>query len=481
MSKKILPIIAVVGASALVVGISNTPIQEDKKENFIQHINSFENEVEKYSDVTDSKLTSTVLNKYNLTIEENLDDVINQDLTEFDENLETENENYNSDISAENLNENEYHTIVEENLQQEEIEKFSTLYSLSNDIENSCDDFCELKEEITSAIIETQNLINKVQQKELELTNEQRLFITEQAQQLKNLGRQLSSITTELSFNLSDLNQIMSTNNENIDSLSLKYLVVLDNLVNGNEMLQSGLSSLNLINQMFNMRNNNIPSNNQGRVLYGFRHNDNPPVVKDYYIDENGDLIQNKQENTSQNNEENLNENNSIEVAEENKSNIDTYDNPLLNSNLDTYNNKHLPRNIDSFFNTALLDNEFMYGNGNYGYGVNGYAMNNPYMHGYANYEKNTSNGVNGNYNTQDNVAKNNNERNNKKQEKEKKRFKLKKNIDTFKDENEPDIKTKLGNIKNSITGFFGKFKKSDLDDKIENPITRHNLDQDQY
>ena len=34
---------------------------------------------------------------------------------------------------------------------------------------------------------------------------------------------------------------------------------------------------------------------------------------------------------------------------------------------------------------------------------------------------------------------------------KEKRRIKLKKNIDTFKDENEPDIRTKLGNIKNII------------------------------
>ena len=57
----------------------------------------------------------------------------------------------------------------------------------------------------------------------------------------------------------------------------------------------------------------------------------------------------------------------------------------------------------------------------------------------------------------------------------EKKRFKLQKNIDTFKDENEPDIKTKLGNIKNSITEFFGKFKSSGLDDKIDNPVYRYN------
>ena len=162
--------------------------------------------------------------------------------------LSSLNETDNSNETIENskvVTESNDNTLeVETN---ENLEQISTLFSLSSDIEDSCDDFCELKENITKAIAETQNLINKVQLKEIELTNEQRLFITEQAQQLKNLGRQLSNITTELSFNLSDLNTLMANNNQDMDNLSLKYLVVLDNLINGNEMLQSGLSSLNLI------------------------------------------------------------------------------------------------------------------------------------------------------------------------------------------------------------------------------------------
>lgn len=486
MIKKILPIIALIGTSALVVGTTNNDITP-KKENFINYINSFHEDVTSYASVNTSNLTKTALQKYALSIgDEELNNFLTDNLNTLEEvennaSLQ-ENENeiekinvYNSEDTVENIKdiesskniENIENNIssIENNIENDpEIQQISTLYSLSNDIEDSCGDFCELKEDIAEAIVETQNLIKKVQDKELELSPEQRLFITEQAQQLKNLGRQLSNVTTELSFNLSDINQIMTANNGNLDSLSLKYLVVLDNLVNGNEMLQSGLSSLNLINQMFNMNNSNIPSNNQGRVLYGFQQNNNPPIVKDYYIDENGNMI----ENNSNNQEETKIPFENTPIEEEKTKNIDTYKNSQLNSNLDTYNNNNLPHNIDSFFNTALLDNDFMYGNGYNGYGTNGmYGNLNPYNQYHNNNLNNTTNSDNQNTNTQQIE----NQENTPKKEIRKKR--LKKNIDTYKDENEPDIKTKLGNIKSSISNFFKKFKKSDLQDNIENPIYR--------
>ncbi len=484
MSKKILPIITLLGTSALIVGATLQPAEE-KKEAFIQNINSFKNEVAKYTSLNESNLTINALNKYTLSLQDNLDDLAEQNLTSINESpLETseispqaeENTNETTEVldenNAENISKEEGNLITEEN------ERISTLYSLSDDIEDSCDDFCELKEEITKAIVETQNLINKIQEKEIQLTNEQRIFITEQAQQLKNLGRNLSNITTELSFNLSDINQIMATNNGEIDNLSIKYLVVLDNLINGNEMLQSGLNSLNLINQMFNMQANNVPSNNTGRVLYGFRHNNNPPIIKDYYFDENGKMIENNEQNT-QEELKNIETNENNEMVNNKTTNIDTYKNTNLNSNLDTYNNNNLPQNIDSFFNTALLDNEFMYGNKNYGYGyggMNGMYNKNPYLQGYSNYEQNqTTNGITNNKNTQNDGFENAKNTNDNKTNRGKNGFKFKKNIDTFKDENEPDIKTKLANIKNSITGFFTKFKKNGLDDKIDNPVYKYN------
>lgn len=514
--KKILPILSIVAASALIVGCSTD--MTTKKETFINNLNAFKQDVNDYAQLNESKLTKTALNKYKLSIEsnnlQNLNDITNSNMssaeiieqgtennTSLEENEEIQpsiDENLNEiahesyEETQESLNNEEDYQDEENNSAEEEfdttaenlniIEKtdnttqsqISTLYSLSSDIEDSCDEFCELKEDITNAIVETQNLIQKIQNKELELTREQRMFITEQSTQLKSLGRQLSNITTELSLNLSDLNQIMATNGQDIDNLSLKYLVVLDNLVNGNEMLQSGLSSLNLINQMFNMRSGSVP-NNHGRILYGFKNNDNPPVIKDYFIDENGELVENKQEDSSYTQEtENSETQQENENKTENTTNIDTYKNSLLASNIDTYNHSNTPRNIDSFFNTALLDNEFMYGN-NYGYGgINGMYPMNPYMNGYANYERaNTNYSVNNNQNNQ-NIENNQKNENTKKSNKEKKRIELKKNIDTYKDENEPHIKVKLNNIKNSITGFFGKFKKADLEDKINNPVYRY-------
>ena len=495
MKKKILPLIALLGTGSLLIGCTSN--MNVKKDAFISNLNAFKEDLQDYTTLNEKNLTKTAFNKYNLSIiSENLQDLqtgennnvieqsqlVNENFklnnqesiedTQFrtQENINTKSivdETVANETNTENLEITENENDANEEI--ETIEKISTLYSLSSDIEDSCDEFCELKEEITEAIIETQNLIEKLQQKELELTKEQRMFITEQSMQLKNLGRQLSNITTELAFNLSDLNQVMAANGENIDNLNLKYLVVLDNLVNGNEMLQSSLSSLNLINQMFNMRST-LPPNNQGRVLYGFKHNDNPAVIKDYYIDENGELIDNSQNNENSSNETNEN---AVEVDED-ESNVDTYQNKALKTNIDTYNNVNTPRNIDSFFNTALLDNEFMYGNGGYGYGGMYGAMN-PYMQNYANYERNNTNYGNSTANNTQNTVNNNSQSNNATpSKKERKRIQLKKNIDTYKDENEPDIKTKLGNIKSAIYGFFGKFKKSDLDDKIDNPISRY-------
>lgn len=483
--KKILPIISLLGVSVLIVGCSNN--MDIKKESFINNINSFKQDVNNYTALNENNVVATALNKYTLSLENEFDNLlpIIENETKIDNLEENEvenaeilqlNETENTEITPENHEEfheqEQFNEIINnekvetiEEIENKENIQFSTLYTLSNDIDDSCEEFCDLKQEITHAIIETQNVLNKIQAKEIELTTEQRMIINEQSTQLKQLGRQLANITTELSINLSDLNQLMMINNQDFDSLSLKYLVVLDNLINGNEMLQSGLNSLNLINQMFNM-NSSLPSNNRGRILYGFKQNNNPPVIKDYYIDENGNIKENSSENIEIN-QATQNDSNTENKEVEKKTNIDTYQNTALNSNIDSYYG-NTPRNIDSFFNTALLNNEFMYGNNynNAGYGMFNNA--NHYLAPYTNYQMNNANySVNQNQQTQS-VE-------NKETKKEKKKKKLKKNIDTFKDENEPHIKEKLGKIKSSITGFLGKFKKSDLSDKVQNPVYKFN------
>lgn len=479
--KKFLPILTIVGCSALFVGCD--AMMNTKKTDYTENIKDFKESVNQYNQKNPENITKTVGN-YNLSIVDRENDIsllednkiltkdikgedslnqnpntkdikvnLNEELNDnnsLDIANPTENNEIESDeiLSEENANEENNSTHDTSNLEQNinTDSQISTLYSLTSDIEESCDEFCELKTKILNAIAESEKLSEKLNNNEITLTREQRLFVNEQSNQLKNLSRQLSNATNELSFNLSDLNAIMKENNQDLDALSLKYLIVLDNLINGNEMLNNGLASLNLINNMMQLNARNLPPNNKGRILYGFQENGNPPVLKEYYLNENGDL---ESKDMNENKISTLEE--YPDKTEDKTGNIDTYNNTKLTSNIDTYGNNR--RNIDTFFNTALFDNDFMYGANNGYSGMYG----NPYLFQYQGYEKqnelnNPSNGVNNNQSTQ-NIENNLSNPKNKK----KKKFKLKSNIDTYRDDSTPDIKTKMNNFKSSINNFFNK------------------------
>ncbi len=463
--KKILPAIAILGVGAVLVG-GNCVKLEPKTNTINDNIDEFKKEVENYTNSAAEQISNTAFDKYTIRVSAPIDELNENDTNSIQnygnarpmplvadaEDPNITNIDNSNDINImtednnieENIQENVTPTIEEENenptIDDNRDEKISTLYSLTTDIDNSCGEFCTLKEKLTNAIVETQALINKLQSNEVNLTAEQKMFINEQSAQLKSLSRQLSRSTTELSLSLTDLNQLLNAENGDLDMLSLKYMVVLDNIVNGNEMLENGLHSINMINHMFNMTRP-IPPNNRGRILYGFQHNDNPPIVKDYLIDNNGEI----KENNEQQNQT---------TDETNKSNIDTYKTTNLKSNIDTYVGDN-PKNIDSFFNTALLDNEFMYGNGYNGYmnGLNPYMNRNglPYQNQQMQENQpNTNTSVNSNNNTQSKV--------------EKKKFKLAKNIDTYKDENTPSPKIRFNNIKQSVSSFFSRFSNKGTD-----------------
>ncbi len=379
-------------------------------------------------------------------IEQNNTDSQNTDLT----NPSSDNENMK----------NENSNVAEDNEKTTD-NSISTLYSLSNDIDAECDEYCKLKDSLTSAIIETNNLVGKLQDDTLSISEADRINIANQAEQLKHLCKQLAISTTELNIHLSDINKIFTSNNVNLDSLSLKYLLILDNLVNGNEMLHSGLNSLNLINRMYSEP---LRENELGRVSYGYRYNNEQPEYKSFSIDKDGKINEISDEKAD--NEDKMNN----EVDSNNntkKGNIDTYIEPMLKTNIDTlYGNQR--KNIDSFYNTALFDNEFMYG-GN-GYGYNMYGMN-PYM-----------NNANGNYireNQNNNPAEqnSNNTRSSDTQsdstqnKRKRKKFKLNKNVDTYKDENTPSPKARINNFRESVNEFFAKFSKPNKRDNVQNPI----------
>ena len=512
--KKILAVLSVLGIAGVLTGCSNMQVS-----NYQQNIQDFKEHIGMYTDIDKVQTVKTKIDNYVLTStnldsdKENKDNVpilkveteeqtklVEENGNNANENRQTEKletsfeqTSENSNTSKETKQVDEFQTpkletgdveLNPQNTFDDENKQISSLYSLSSDIDNCCENFITLKQNITDAILETQNLINKVNNKEIELTNEQKLLITEQSKQLKDLGRQLARTTTELSISLSDLNNLM-LNNGDINSLSLKYMIVLDNLINGNEMLENGLHSLNLINTMFNM-GTPLPPNNTGRILYGFRRNNEEPIIKDYLIDNEGNIKENTSTENNEKTEEENKENLPVATAETEQNeknekkgikNIDTMQNNKK-MNTDSYRNNY--RNVDSFFNTALLDNEFMYGNG-YGYGpmangglMYGYGNNGNYIQPYANGYENQ----NLNNNTTESVLNNNNTQqmeNNTAKNKKHSKFKLAKNVDSYKDENTPTLSTRFGKIKKAVSGFFDKFHKKSK----ENPVYRFNPNED--
>jgi len=444
--KKILPFLSLIGASLIITGCSNN-LTSINLSNTKDNLKSFYTKVNAIPQI-ENELTTDVVEKYNVTV----DTPTTLELTE--DNLVEDSSNKNeTDVNIKDNNTIKENTETNNDLDAKiEDDGLSTLYSISNDVENNCDDFCQLKEKLTNAIAETERLIEKLDNNEISISREERINLSEQAMQLKNLGNQLSKTTTHLAFNLSDLKQILNENTADVNELSLKYLIVLDNLVNSNEMLQSGLTSLNMINNLLNLKG-------EKRLIYGYQENNNTPIIKDYSINENGEITENLP---------------SENLVDDNKT-IDSYASDPKNANIDSYytNNR---KNIDSFFNTALLDNEFMYGNkgvyGGYGYGMN------PYINQYSQYEKNqkynSNQGMNNNYYTPDidNNTNNNVDTDGEKiGNKERKKFTITKNIDTYRDENTPDLKTRFNNFKQSITNSLNKVNPKE---DIKRPIYKY-------
>ena len=473
--KKLIPLIALSTAGFILTGCSNASASATK--DFKDRILNFKNQVENYAVINTSASQQKVLDKYVMTLEETEDNEVaessesseNDAIIEYIDNDDTK-DSENKKPQDEDLPEEENDETISESEMTDgnDTPDFSTLYSINNDISESCDDFCELKEEITEAILETQSLIEKVQNKEIELTREQRMFLTNQAMEIKNLSNQLSVATDELSLSLSELNALLQKG-ENNDNLSLKSLILLNNLMRGNDLLFNGLSSLNMMNAIMRMENVDLPYNS-ARILYGYQQNDQEPVIKDYTIDKNGNVTENNSSTDTETTNETLSASTDNDKAK--NTNIDTYTKRKLKSNIDTYGNFN-KRNIDTFFNTALLDNEFMYGNG----GFNGMY---PYM------EQNTYNNATHNKQNTNTISSNNENINTpeseyghitkdiQEQDRVQKKSLFTKNIDTYKNAESSSLNSSFKALKNSVSSFFSRFK---TNKDIEFPIDNKTLE----
>lgn len=462
--KKILPILTLIGASSLLVGIdviSNRQLNinnfsTDELSSSLENIKNDTKQIkminDKYKTILSVPTDATLVDSDNLEILNKGDQNKNNDenANESDDNV-IQNDNYNEDQPLNEINNIENGILnIEENSNTQNNEKldnsFSTLYSLNNDINDCCEEYSTLKSKLEEAIKETKNLIAKLNKGEIELTSEQKQQLSNQSIILRNLSKDLTNATNQLALTSYDFENLMNFN-LNSDELSVKYLILLNDLLTNNAMLRTSLDTLNNLNNLFYSYKLNIPENGRGHLMFGYRKNNENPIIKDYYIDENGDLVDN-------------NNNPSNEETNENKTNIDTYNNTNLSHNIDTYGNFN--QNTDTFFNTALLDNEFMYG-APYGRGGFGLYGNNPYLNQYNQFQaqrqnNNTDYGVNNNYQTQNNGENQNHKRG----------FKLKKNVDTYRSANTPSLKTKFENMKNWFSN-----KKPKTKDNVENPIYR--------
>lgn len=471
--KKIIPILTILTLPAILSACDNAQANTSF-DDYSSNINTFQKNFAKCSTINDNNLNRLSMNKYKLSLATpNYDEMVETLPMDDERDPIIQPRSTSSASDNEVLDEQQPTTLPEEeqesssdNKENVENEKISSLYNLTADIDAECDEFCSLKEKLSNAISETHALMQKVNNNEITLTNEQKMFLTEQSSQLKNLSKGLTRATTELGFCVNDINQMAE--NTDTNQLAIKYLIALENLAYGNQILENSLASINMLNcLMTSLPNNN--SNNYGRILYGFKQKGQPPVIKDYSLDKDGNIIENTEETS------NDNETDSSNKVEQNS---------LLCPNIDSYGNFN--SNIDSFFNTALFNR--------YNMGRNGFGGFNPYYFGYPNMypannyntnlnmqnpniqqtapsnhensqaDNNATAGVNANVNTQ-----------NIEHRKKPKIIRLAKNIDTYKTADTLTPKQRFLQIKNSVSNFLGRFKRDDKE--VENPIYQMQTD----
>lgn len=503
---KIVPIVLAIGTGILLAGCSNNlnsaKNEKAKLNDFKNAINEFENSV-----IATSANTQRILNNYKLEIAP-IEDDASTPMLKDGEKIEGADTNLLQGETAKNADSMVEKAEVEQNFADE-----FTLYNLSSDIQENCDRYIKLKDDIMSAIEETETLLTKVKNKEITLNSEQRMMLYEQSKQLKDLGRDFTKITAQLSHNVDDLHQ-----NKDMSLMPLKYLVVLNNLIDGNEMMENGLHSLEQINHTFYA---NRLNKLEGKITYRYKKEGQPEVYKEFNLIDgkleeidknnthNGNESQNDDENVDNNTNENVQnneimpinettdnanlqnqadeqnnqkktENNNLNTEESNNSNLQTNENaentnenlnaPNTNSNIDTFYPRY--SNIDTFYNTARNGymNNFGYGYGagyGAGYGYNGFN-NGVYGNGMAapignNYgvdnALNTPNVVseqnNNNTNANETSIENNNSSNADKSTKRKKKG-LKKNVDSYKNKNTLTPAARIRAIKSKVKKIFG-------------------------
>lgn len=278
---------------------------------------------------------------------------------------------------------------TDENGETTELSKEETLTYLDATLEQTNTEYEQLKQCLMSAIKDTMNYLEQYKNNEVELSSEQKLYIKEHSNSIKFLAETLEDLSEELICVVDGCEDC--DEDEIFESSVSVYLNAINNLEQRINLLHNTLSSLQLINNMSTpylspifIPNYNIANESND---YNTTANDtNNSVVEDNSNttqDENNDVNSNHVIDNNIDNKE-IDSNASIEVEQFNDTdNSAEPEKPTtfgLKSNIDTY--APTRRNIDTFFNTALYNDQYMYGNNfmPYGYG-GGYGM--PYGNGF--------------------------------------------------------------------------------------------------
>lgn len=394
--------------------------------------------------------------------------------------------------------------------EQTELVQDETINYLNDSLEKTNTEYQNLRKTLIEAINQTNSFLQQCKESDLELSDEQKLYIKEQSNNIKYLANTLNSLNQQVIDCMDGCEDC-----QNYDKITSMYIFAIQNLEQQIQALQNSLISIQGINGYLAYNLDNYDND----IVYGLHFGKSPFQTDDNCEDceDNKSEDLDEQENTDEqinnnnanneitdnenitnnqtkdidsntnnkaiedntvldndkipNNDMTISPNNQTEevATDDDKGNIDSMKNFGIKPNIDTYEATN--KNIDTFFNTALIDNDFMYGGGGAPYG--GYNM--PYNRtGYGYY----NNGYNQPYNNINSNAVADNEFNMPSNELNdkgnsslptnpgNKKEKRSKNVDTY---TETTIEPNINTMGQSRLSQFLKDKYNQLRDKIKN------------